>query len=62
MVGVVDAAVAESESRVAKVAAGQAQFAELTPAERQAAHALIDSRIARRAAAAQFGRPPRTTA
>lgn len=59
MVRVVDATVSESESRVAKVAAGQAQFAELTPAEREAAHALIDTRIARRAAAAQFGRPER---
>jgi len=39
------------------VASGQAQFAELIPAERQAAHTLIDTRIARRAAAAQFGRP-----
>lgn len=41
--------------RVLAVAAGQDQFASLTPTERVAAHALIDARIGELAAAQSFG-------
>lgn len=41
--------------RVLAVAAGEAQFATLTPVERDAAHALIDARQAEVVAASRFG-------
>lgn len=44
-----------SVPRVVDVAAGRGQFAELAPAERMLAHALIDSRIADRVEAVEFG-------
>lgn len=50
-------AVGRSGSIVEAVAAGDAQFTELDPDERKLAHALIDERIARRAADARFGLP-----
>jgi hypothetical protein len=45
--------------RVLAVAAGEAQFSSLDPDERTAAHALIDARIAERAAGERFGRAAR---
>lgn len=45
--------------RVLAVAAGEAQFSSLAPEERTAAHALIDARIAERAAGERFGRAAR---
>ena len=41
--------------------AGEQQFSELRPEERMAAHALIDARIAERAARQGFGAAARTT-
>lgn len=46
--------------RMLAAAAGEAQFATLTPEERTAAHALIDARIAERAAKHRFGPDART--
>lgn len=45
--------------RVLAVAAGEAQFSSLDPDERATAHALVDARIAERAAAERFGRAAR---
>lgn len=45
--------------RVLAVAAGEAQFSSLDVEERTAAHALIDARIAERAAGERFGRAAR---
>jgi deoxyxylulose-5-phosphate synthase len=45
--------------RVLAVAAGRAQFSELHPDERVAAHALIDAAIAERVASARFGESAR---
>jgi hypothetical protein len=45
--------------RVLAVAAGDAPFSSLTPDERAAAHALVDARIAERAAGERFGRAAR---
>lgn len=42
------------------VARGEAQFTDLTPEERKAAHALIDARIRERADAARIGELART--
>jgi deoxyxylulose-5-phosphate synthase len=41
--------------KVVDVAAGRAQFAELTGHDRQVAHALVDAAIAERVASARFG-------
>lgn len=41
--------------RVLAVAAGEAQFSSLDPDERDTAHALIDARVAGRAASERFG-------
>lgn len=41
--------------RILAVVAGEAQFSTLTPPERTAAHAMIDARIAERAADQRFG-------
>jgi len=46
--------------KVREVAAGQAQFTELTHPDRQTAHALIDAAMSERAASARFGRSART--
>jgi hypothetical protein len=46
--------------RVLVVAAGDAQFSTLTPQERAVAHAMIDARIAERAATQRFGPDART--
>ncbi len=46
--------------RVLAVAAGDAQFSTLTPEERTTAHAVIDARIAERAAKQRFGPDART--
>ena len=45
--------------KVREVAAGQAQFADLTDPDRQIAHALIDAALSERTAAARFGRSAR---
>ena len=44
-----------SARRIMAVAAGTAQFSTLSTEERSAAHALIDARIAERAATERFG-------
>jgi len=44
--------------QVLAVAAGEEQFSSLTGAERRAAHALIDARIAERTARERFGDAP----
>ena len=49
-----------TKRRVLAVAAGDAQFATLTPQERAGAHALIDARIAERVAKQRFGPDART--
>lgn len=46
--------------RVIAVAAGEAQFSDLDPSERVAAHALIDARINERAANEHFGASARS--
>ena len=46
--------------RVLAVAAGDAQFSTLTPEERTTTHAVIDARIAERAAKQRFGPDART--
>lgn len=48
---------ADTSDAVLAVAAGDAQFRSLSTAQRAAAHELIDSRIAQRAAAEHFGEP-----
>lgn len=47
---------ASTENRqILAVATGEAQFSTLNPQERQVAHAVIDARIAQRAAAVRLG-------
>ncbi len=45
--------------KVREVAAGRAQFGELTDPDRQIAHALIDAGMSERSASARFGRAAR---
>lgn len=46
----VDQSTSLANRRVLAVVAGEAQFSTLTPRERDSAHAMIDARIAERAA------------